>query len=36
MAGRVTDKVAAIVGMVFLVGILAVILVAIAKIVTGF
>lgn len=35
MASKITDKVAAIVGLVFLVGIAAIIVVAVAKILTG-
>lgn len=36
MASKITDKVAAVIGAIFLVGILAVILVAVLKIVLGF
>lgn len=36
MPGKLTDKVAAVIGMIFLLGIVAVILVALARILTGF
>lgn len=36
MSGNVTDKIAAIIGMIFLIGIVAVILVAVVRIFIGF
>jgi len=36
MPGNVTDKIAAIIGMIFLLGIVTVILVAVARILLGF